>query len=224
MTKTIKVPDLSKFCTAFGATGLGGWPRTGPKKRTQDDKEWFVVRHFLKVALRTGIFEPPVLIQKGIPPNPDFVLEFDHRDTVTFFEITEATNSADQREMTEFELSKKQAMLLGEFGGRFYGGASQPGRVWASDVLDAIKRKVGKAIFSQSYANRHLIIYPNSNASRLLFDDKAEYDAFVFLKGAIETNRDTYSQAANGCSVHVLGAEYVCFDLLRRYELVRRAG
>jgi hypothetical protein len=72
MNKTIKVPDLARFSAAFGTTGLGGRPRTGPKKRNQDDEEWFVARHFLKVALQIGIFKPPVSIQKRNPPEPDF--------------------------------------------------------------------------------------------------------------------------------------------------------
>jgi hypothetical protein len=113
-------------------------------------------------------------------------------------------------------------MLLGDFGGRFSGGASQPGRAWASDVLDAIKRKGGKAIFSRPDAHRHLIIYPNSNASSLLFDDEDEHVAFGYLNEAIEINRDTYARAAKGCLVHVLGKEHVCFDLLGEVKVVRR--
>jgi len=136
-------------------------------------------------------------------------------------EITEATDPADQREMTESELRKKSKRLPGDFGGRFSGGASQPGKAWASDVLDAIKRKTGKAIFVRSDANRHLVIYPNSNAS-LLCDDDHELGAFGFLKVAIEMSRDTYIKAANGCTVHVLGKEYVYFDILGKTELVKR--
>jgi hypothetical protein len=90
-------------------------------------------------------------------------------------------------------------------------------------VLDAIKRKDGKAIFSLSSANRHLVIYPNSNASSFLEeDDDEERSAFLYLKKAVTMARDTYIQAANGCSVHVLGSKYVCFDLLGKAQLVRR--
>jgi hypothetical protein len=222
MRRTIKVSDVSTFCIAFGATGLGGWPRTGSGKRTHDDKEWFVVRHYLKSNVARWNFLTPLSIQKGSPPEPDFVLKFDSTDIVALLEVTEATDPADQREMTMFEFSKKPAMLLGEFGGRFHGGASQPGPVWVSDVLNAITRKVGKAIYSRSHANRHLIIYPNSNASTLLADDKDERDAFRLLKEAVELKRDSYIQTVNGCSVHVLSGEYVCFDLLGRAELLAR--
>jgi hypothetical protein len=164
----------------------------------------------------------PVLVEKRNPPEPDFALKFGGRDTVTYLEITEATDPTDQMEMTAFERSKEKVMLLGDFGGRFSDGASQPGRAWASDVLDAIKRKDGKAIFLRSDTHRHLIIYPNSNASSLLSDDEDERAAFGYLKEEIWINRDTYIQAAKGCLVHVLATEYVCFDLLGKTKLVRR--
>jgi hypothetical protein len=199
---------------------LEGGSRTGAGKRTQDDTEWFVVRHFLRAGLQAGLFEAPISVQKRNPPEPDFALEFNDVDT-GFLEITEATDPADQKEMTASEYSKKPAMLLGDFGGRFSGGASQPGRAWASDALDAIKRKGGKGIFSRPDAHRHLIIYPNSNASSLLFYDKDEHVAFGYLK-AIEIDRDTHAQAAKGCLVHGLGKEHVCFDLLGEVKVVRR--
>ena len=102
----------------------------------------------------------PISIQKQNPPLPDFGLQFG--DTIAHLEITEATDPADQREMTAFERSGKSMMLLGEFGGRFSDGASQPGRTWASDVIDAINRKRGKAIFEKADVGRHLVIYSSS--------------------------------------------------------------
>jgi hypothetical protein len=65
-------------------------------------------------------------------------------------------------------------MMLGEFGGRFSDGASRPGLVWASDIVDAIRRKSGKSIFRTSLTGRHLIIYPSSNASFLLSEEHEE--------------------------------------------------
>ncbi|MFL5071091.1 MAG: hypothetical protein ACJ8D9_16030, partial [Xanthobacteraceae bacterium] len=107
-------------------------------------------------------------------------------------------------------------------GGRFAGGASRPGRVWALDVLDAINRKAGKAICLPSDTNRHLIIYPNSNASFLLFDKEGERDAFRYLDDEITRRRDECVKAMNGCLVHILGKDHVCFDLLGRNQLVER--
>jgi hypothetical protein len=222
MNNTIKIPDLARFCSAFGAVGLRVGSRIGADKRTKDDKEWFVVRRFLKEGLLRRIVKPPVSVRKDNPPEPDFVLELGDENIVAFLEITEASDPADQREMTKFEHSKKTAMLLGDFGGRFADGASQPGRAWVSDVLDALGRKSTKVICSPSETSRHLVIYPNSNASFLLSSDKDECVAFAFLREAIASRRDKYVGAANGCFVHVLGKERVCFDILGKSKLVRR--
>jgi hypothetical protein len=220
MPETVSVPDLAGLCAAFGALGSRVGLRTGGDRRTQDDKEWFVVRRFLKVALREGIVRAPVTIQKQHPPLPDFGLQFG--DAIAHLEITEATDPADQREMTAFERSGKSRMLLGEFGGRFSDGASQPGRTWASDVIDAINRKRGKAIFKKGDADRHLVIYPNSNASSLVNDAEDEQTAFGFLGELIEANRSDFIDATSGCLVHVLGKELVGFDVLGEARLALR--
>jgi hypothetical protein len=220
MTETVNVPDLVGLCAAFGPLGSRVGPRTGGDKRTPDETEWFVVRRFLKVALKEGILNAPISIQKQNPPLPDFGLQFG--GAIAHLEITEATDPADQREMTAFERSGKSMMLLGEFGGRFSDGASQPGRTWAADVIDAINRKRGKAIFEKSDAGRHLVIYPNSNASALVNDAEDERAAFGYLGELIETNLSEYLVATNGCLVHVVGKELVGFDILGRVHLVLR--
>src|ERR1019366_1010363 len=150
MNKTIQITTLARFCAAFGTLGLQVGSRTDVGKRTQYHTEWYVVRRFLKEGLLAGVFKPPLSVRKVSPPEPDFVLEGSDGKTMALVEITEATDPADQREMTEFERSKQPAMLLGGLGGRFAGGASQPGRVWASDVLDAVARKEAKTICSSS--------------------------------------------------------------------------
>jgi hypothetical protein len=220
MTETVNVLDLAGFCSAFGSLGSRVGPRTGGDKRTQDQKEWFVVRRFLKVALREGILNAPISIQKQNPPLPDFILQF--VDAIGHIEITEATDPADQREMTVFEQSGNSSMLLGTFAGRFSDGASQPGRIWASDIIDAINRKRGKAIFEKSEVGRHLVIYPNSNASALVNDEEDERTAFGFLEELIAANLNGYAEITSGCLVHVLGKDLVGFDVLGGAYLARR--
>jgi hypothetical protein len=220
MTETVNVPDLDGLCAAFGPLGSRVGPRAGRDKRTQDETEWFVVRRFLKVALREGIVKAPISIQKQSPPLPDFGVQVG--DAIAHLEITEATDPADQREMTAFERSGKSMMLLGEFGGRFSDGASQPGRAWASDVIDAINRKRGKHIFKKSDVLRHLVIYPNSNASSLVNDVEDEEAAFGFLGELIEASLSGLTDAANGCLVHVFGRELVGFDVLGAARLAPR--
>jgi len=220
----IEISQLSEFDGAFGRLGTNVGPRTGSAKRTQDAKEWFVLRHFLANALRAGLFNLPIVISKAEPPEPDFVAAYGIEHKEALIEITEATHPDDQREMTEFEKSSKMVMLLGDFGGRFADGASQPKIVWASDISDAIFRKQNKSICSLCIPDRHLIIYPNSNASQLIFDETDEHTAFAHLKGMIERKRLRYIDALNGCQVHILGKTLVCFDLVGAFSLTVRVA
>jgi hypothetical protein len=214
----ITIVQRDDFEAAFGALGAKVGPRLGIKKRDHDEKEWYVVRRFMKEAIAQKMFLPPLTIEKGHPPEPDFIVQ--HKSKV-LIEITEATNGADQREMTLLELSDKP-ILLGELGGRFEGGGGEPGHVWSSDIVEAIERKETKTIFSSTSAERHLVIFPNSNASTLIFNDKDELRAFSILRKAIDERRSKLTRITNGCFVHVLGKDYVFFDVLGRGTRRRR--
>jgi hypothetical protein len=218
----IHFADISTFDEAFGVVDDSVGPRTGSSKRTQDAKEWWVARRFLKTALLANVFTTPLAVWKEQPPLPDFGVEFGDPPIHGFIEITEATHPDDQREMTEFERSDQPAMLIGELGGRFSGGASEPGHVWASDIVDAIERKAGKSIYSMDAESRHLVIYPNSNASVLILSEKGERTAFSILAQAIERRSTEFAEIVNGCAIHILGKHFVCFDLLGNGRLVAR--
>jgi hypothetical protein len=140
--------------------------------------------------------------------------------TVELFEVTEATDKADQKEMTSIERSGKMAVMIGEFGGRFADGASRPGLAWATDVVDAIKRKSGKIIFQDSSVTRHLLVYPNSNASFLLFDEDDERAALDDLRAEVAKDAATLLQTANGCLVHILCKHLLCFDALGELKVL----
>jgi hypothetical protein len=207
--------DLEGIIASIGPVG----PRIGPGKRTKDKTEWYVILRFLRQAIPSGIFQLPIAIRRGLPPRePDFVVARGAAaddDVIGLIEITEATNEADQRERTAFERSGKSAAMLGQFGGRFPRGASgPPGLVWASDIIDAIKRKSGKVIFEGSQATRHLVIYPNSNASILLFSEEDEGKAIRKLREAIAAETASLAQTTNGCLVHVLGKYSVCINVV----------
>src|SRR5258708_2144000 len=174
----VEISSLEDFNSAAASLGLPVGPRTGPGRRTKEKKEWYVALGFLKEAIPAGIFELPITIRNGCPPEePDFVvMRRSTTDVIALIEITEATDEADQKEMTASELSR-ETTLLGEFGGRFSDGASRPGLVSASDSGDAIKRKDGKVTFRSSAAVRHLVVYPNSSASGLLFGEGDDGEA-----------------------------------------------
>jgi hypothetical protein len=218
----ITISSSKEVDVTFGSIGLKVGSRTGPRRRTKDDMEWYVVRRFLGETISTGLFVPPISVRKGCPPDPDFVVVgADAKEPIALIEITEATDKADQKAMTEIELSGRPT-LLGTFGGRFSGGAANPKWAWAKDVIDAIERKRGKVIFSHSSAVRHLIIYPNSNASSLLFNEEDEREAISALCSAVTVEARPLAELADGCFVHILGKEYVCVDVLGRMSLVRR--
>jgi hypothetical protein len=215
-TVNIEIRRLEDLDRAVRIVGLPVGPRIG---RSQAKKEWHNLIAFLKATIPCGIFELPVLVENGRPPDePDFVLTRDGSQ-VGLFEITEATDMADQKEMTLRERSDKKMSLIGEFGGRFKGGAGNPGIAWATDIVSAIRRKSGKAIFQDSSVSRHLIIYPNSNASILLFDVDDEREAISYLTAEITKDKPALSNMSNGCLVHVLGKHLTCFDALGEMRL-----
>ncbi len=216
----IRIAELTELENAFEQIGLRVGPRTGTNRRTKDDKEWYVVRRFMPIAIRSGMFTLPISIRKGRQHEADFVIE--GAKDAAWVEITEATSPADQRELTAVELSEKPAVLLGEYGGRFKDGASEPGYVWSSDILAAIERKANKCIYSQPCANRHLVVYPNSNASALLFDDEDERRAFALLQRSIRERQAGLVELVSGCLIHVLGKEYVFADVLAKATMHRR--
>jgi hypothetical protein len=228
---TAQVFEISRLEDLQGvrtSVGLPVGPRTGPRKRTQEKKNWFVLLGFLEEAIPVGIFKLPIAVRNGRPPDePDFVvIRAGTTDMVGLVEITEATDASDQREMTAFERSGKRVALLGHSGGRFPRGAARPGLAWASDIIDAIKRKETKVIFKSSLTPRHLIIYPNSNASKLLGDQlgqegKNEREAIGHLRQAID-NAGNLARVTNGCHVHVLGIRHICVDVVEDMKVLHR--
>ncbi len=219
MTQRVEIRRLEDLDCAEQSVGLPVGRRVG---RSQEKKEWYVLINFLKAAIPFGMVEVPIAVRNGVPPlEPDFTMSR-AGELVGLFEITEATAKADQKEMTAIERSTRKVAMRGEFGGRFKNAASRPGIIWAADIVDAIRRKSGKVIFQDSPAARHLIIYPNSNASALLFGDHDERNAVDDLRAAIAEDIGALSQMTNGCYVHVLGAYLVCLDTLGALEVLTR--
>jgi hypothetical protein len=214
----VTINNLESFDAAFGQLGLRVGPRTGPDKRTQDDKEWYVVRRFLKHAISEGCFALPISVQKEMPPAPDFVLKRDCA-VVGYVEHTEATVEVDQAEFTLSERAAELTSCHGEFGGRYSEGAvgDRPERDWAADVLRAIRRKRSKPIVLWREVERHLVIFPNSNALYLM----DEQDAFEVLRESIAKIGPALPRMTSGCAIHVLGKEFVCFDLLGSMRLIK---
>jgi hypothetical protein len=126
--------------------------------------------------------------------------------------------------MTLFQRSGKTTSLLGEFGGRFSGGASHPEITWASDIIDAVRRKDGKTIFRTSSVQRHLLVYPNSNASMLMFDEDDERQGIEHVRKHFVNDEGLLRQMTSGCSIHILGRHIVCLDVVGQATVIARGA
>lgn len=208
MTQKVGIESPAGFDAAFGKLGLKVGPRTGPNKRSQDDTEWYVLRRFLKPAVLDGYFRCPLNIMKR--ESPDFELETE--EFTAWVEITEATINSDQIEMTKVETSDSDTVLMGDCGGRFADGAAGnlPERVWAADIIRALRRKRTKAIFQSLRAHRHLVVYVNSNAG-ILVD---ELEAYSLLREVLAKHQSPLLRMTNGGAGHILGKEALFLDLL----------
>lgn len=210
----VTIQTIDDLANAEKSVGLPVGPRGS---RTKEKKEWYVLLKLMRQAIPLGIFELPADVRCGnanaISPEPDFVMSrANTNDMTALVEVTEATDEADQRERFRFQLSGKTASLLGEFGGRFPNGASHPETTWASDIIEAVKRKAGKTIFKASPVQRHLLVYPNSNASILMFDEDDERQGIEHLRQQFANDEALLRPIANGCLVHILGNYVVCLD------------
>ncbi|MBL8558250.1 MAG: hypothetical protein JNM47_05980 [Hyphomonadaceae bacterium] len=164
----IIVRSYSSFDDEFPEVTIG--PRTGSAKRTQSDTERWVCRLAMKACLESGVICAPFRI-RSIPNTPicrtpDF--ELCQSSGISFVEITEATDPADQREFTLSERAG-EACFSGDHGGRGSGGfaGDMPERLVAQDVLSAIEKK--RAHYDEwTRARTLLAIYPNSSPAPAL--------------------------------------------------------
>jgi hypothetical protein len=79
---TVHISRCGDFDATFGDLGAKVGPRTGAKKRTKDEMEWYVARRFLKEAIAKKIFRVPLTIEKAQAPEPDFILQHERRSLV----------------------------------------------------------------------------------------------------------------------------------------------
>lgn len=158
-----------EFHRKFGEQGLNISERRR-SERSKSDKEIYLLRRYLFTLHNENILRFPLQIAQS--ETPDFVCQIDGVERG--LEITEATSSLDQREFTKME-DKEEPQLLGTFGGRFKGGASgdEPERALTADVIRAIRRKKFKRFRT---ASTDLLIYGNSNAVNLIFNEKRAID------------------------------------------------
>jgi len=168
----IDARDSSSLALAFRERGLdlSNFPTRTARKRANNglEQELYVLRRYLFTLDAAGLLPYPLRLSKS--ETPDFAGTA--RGNAFGIEITEATSSADQREMTLSERSGQPA-LLGTHGGRYKGGirdgapherGRRADRDLTSDVLRAIRRKWGRPFETPSV---DLVLYANGNANMM---------------------------------------------------------
>lgn len=121
---------------------IGAWvgPRTGPDKRTQGQKEDYVLRRLLVAWKHEGLLAFPLDVTATIdePGQPDYLFAWSNGEDLGV-EITEAGVEDYQAWLTRSEVEGAQeAVLMSKDG---YAGEG-PERMAANDILEAIAKKV----------------------------------------------------------------------------------
>ncbi|MGE0769410.1 MAG: hypothetical protein AB7L90_23465 [Hyphomicrobiaceae bacterium] len=169
---SIDALDTTSLVEAFGERGLdlSHFPTRTERKRAGNglEEELYVLRRYLFTLDAARLLSYPVKLSKS--ETPDFVGTTD--GAALGVEITEATSSADQREMTIQERSGQPA-LLGTYGGRYRGGirddalperGRRADRDLTADVMRAVRRKRG---LSYQTPQVDLVLYANGNANMM---------------------------------------------------------
>lgn len=168
----LEARDRRSLAAAFGerALDLSRFRTRTERKRANNglEEELYVLRRYLFTLESEGLLRYPLQLSKG--ETPDFVLSVNEAEFG--IEISEATWSGDQREMTLAERSGEPT-LLGTYGGRYKGGIRDAGppdrgrradRDLTSDVLRAIRRKRALGYITPAV---DLVLYANGNANMM---------------------------------------------------------
>ena len=108
--------NRSTFSDDLGSLGVWVGPRTGAGRRTQDQKEDYVLRRLLIAWKQRGTLRFPLIVQASdqVPHRPDFLLE--DEDGRRGLEVTEAGSEAHQQLMTETARQGRESYLVSEDG------------------------------------------------------------------------------------------------------------
>ena len=106
---TREFSTASKFTDELGALGAWVGPRTGSAKRTQEQKEDYVLRRVLVALRRQGQLTFPFAVRasKQARELPDYV--FTDASGCWGLEVTEAGSEDHQKMMTELEVNSRKA-------------------------------------------------------------------------------------------------------------------
>lgn len=181
------------------------------------EEEIFVLRRYLFTKANNGFINYPLSLKSN--ESPDFLCE--EAGEKYGIEITEATHTRDQKEMTRLA-NNPNAQLQGSEGGRFENGAGGEGpeRALIADVLRAIRRKTSKVPNFQITSEGHptkLLLYASSNATNLIYDDET---TLMLSHQYVKKYRSRLRVGSNIGEVSVILGRKIAIDIGLRTQIL----
>jgi hypothetical protein len=167
--KKLRIASKDAIASAIGSVGETVRPRTGPDRRTADDRDWWCFRRWLFTLGCNNLLFYPFIVTRPAQGGPDFLMHYGDGDRAGAcgLEMTEATNTEDAKERTLSELHAKGPYLMGDFGGRSYTATSEEALRddYIKQIVDGLERKLAKApAYFDRCALLDVMIYVNNNA------------------------------------------------------------
>jgi len=207
--RTLESPD--GLAENLGDLGISVGPRNGPTKRTHGEKEDYVLRRLLVAWKKKEILRFPVDIQAASEATaPDFVLYWPDGET-RGVEVTEAGKEDYQAWMTtvESKIGSGKTVSL-PFDESIKGTAAE--------ILDVIRKKVGKAKKGQyrDPEDCDLLVYDNTAWGGFL-DGRELLDALGRPKDLVGPFRQIH--LVEGAKVHLdIFGQRQSVDISKEYE------
>lgn len=165
----IEIPGREVALKSLGAFGGSVGRRTGPTKRTHDQKEDYCVRNMILGLLNSRTLPIPVVIEMLNPDLkgtwPDALLHWSD-GSVSGMEITEATSEDYQRQLAlEERIANREPDKIVFFNAKSDGRAGSPAQGIADQVSAAIELKGRARVTQGKYSGTpvcDLLIYENA--------------------------------------------------------------
>lgn len=201
--------DRGTFSDELGSLGVLVGPRKGPSRRTQDQREDYVLRRLLIAWKRRNVVQFPftVYASRQAPKQPDFVVK--DASGCWGMEVTEAGSRSHQKWMTEIEDRPTETHLI-------------PGDGWTfQSIADQVKAAIGDKVqkFDRGWYRTmpcDLAVYNNTEDS--LDEDIVARIDDPCLRGRFRT---VYLVDCGGDRVYAdaLSSKCECIDMAADYDI-----
>ena len=203
-----KAADLQTLIQCLRAVGQSVGPRTGPDRRSKEDKELFVFRRYAATLAAHGKWPLPCSVTMG--ESPDFMIAFPGGERG--LEVTEATTEAFQRWLTR---SESQPDLCDEPDDGSVGDI--PEREWCKDVVDAIEAKV-RLIHGYRPARHHDIVIYSSHPTDVVRKVAGRHTGHNLLQELAAQHASSWRLETRLGTIGVIDDKTLIYDLLGSCE------